>query len=145
MPESPDSSLVSFGPFTLDPAARKLWRGTERLALPSRAVDALAYLVAHRDRIVEKDEIIAAVWHDVAVTDDSLIHAVSVIRRALGDDPTQAAFVETIPRRGYRFVARVEVLEEVPQPRADTKAPRSWTPAIVAGCLTLCAFAAGGF
>jgi eukaryotic-like serine/threonine-protein kinase len=143
MPESRDSSLVSFGPFTLDPAARKLWRGTERLTLPSRAVDALAYLVAHRDRVVEKEEIIAAVWHDVAVTDDSLIHAVSVIRRALGDGPTQAAFVETIPRRGYRFVAQVEVPEEAPAHRARSKASRSWTPALVAASLTVSVFAGG--
>ena len=111
MPESRDFSPIRFGPFTLEPVARRLWRGTERLPLPSRSVDALAYLVAHRDRVVEKDEIIAAVWHDVAVTDDSLIHAVSVIRRALGDDPGHASFVETVPRRGYRFVAPVEVLE----------------------------------
>jgi DNA-binding winged helix-turn-helix (wHTH) protein/Tol biopolymer transport system component len=110
MPESRPSPLVRFGAYTLDPAARKLWRGAERLPLPSRAVDALAYLVAHCGRVVEKDEIIAAVWHDVAVTDDSLIHAVSVIRRALGDDPGQPSFVETVPRRGYRFVAPVEVV-----------------------------------
>jgi eukaryotic-like serine/threonine-protein kinase len=143
MPESRNSSLVRFGLFTLDPAARQLWRGTERLALPSRAVDALAYLVAHRDRVVEKDEIIAAVWHDVAVTDDSLIHAVSVIRRALGDGPSQAAFVETIPRRGYRFVAPVEVLDEVPEPPVSTNAPRSWTTALVGAALALAVFAGG--
>ena len=63
------------------------------------------------DRAVDRDEIIAAVWHDVAVTDDSLIHAVSVIRRALGDDPAHASFIETIPRRGYRFVGHVETVE----------------------------------
>src|SRR5687768_8261549 len=119
MPESRESSLrsaapalVRFGPFTLEPVRRTLWRDGERLPLPSRAIDALAYLIAHRDRVVEKEEIIAAVWHDVAVTDDSLIHAVSVIRRALGDDPGHASFVETVPRRGYRFVGPVEVLDE---------------------------------
>jgi DNA-binding winged helix-turn-helix (wHTH) protein/Tol biopolymer transport system component len=118
MPESRDSSAaarpgaVRFGPFTLEPAARRLWQGQERIPLPSRAIDALAYLITHRDRVVEKDEIIAAVWHDVAVTDDSLIHAVSVVRRALGDDPAHAAFVETVPRRGYRFVGEVEFLDQ---------------------------------
>ena len=142
MPESRDSSLTRFGPFTLDPAARKLWRGVEHLPLPSRAIDALAYLIAHRDRVVEKDEIIAAVWHDVAVTDDSLIHAVSVIRRALGDGPTQAAFVETIPRRGYRFVGQVEGLEEAFEAPVSRKA-RPWTAAFIAASLVLAA-AVGG-
>jgi DNA-binding winged helix-turn-helix (wHTH) protein/Tol biopolymer transport system component len=151
MPESRDSSPVRFGPFTLDPAARKLWRGAERLPLPSRAIDALAYLVAHRDRVVEKEEIIAAVWHDVAVTDDSLIHAVSVIRRALGDDPAHASFVETVPRRGYRFVGDVQVVDDArdvppvgelamapPIPAAQpasTRDRRRWTVALVAGLL----------
>ena len=63
----------------------------------------------NRHRVVEKDELIAAAWRDVAVTDDSLIHAISVIRRALGDDAAHASFIETIPRRGYRFMAAVEL------------------------------------
>jgi DNA-binding winged helix-turn-helix (wHTH) protein/Tol biopolymer transport system component len=123
MSESRDSSLgrpqarpigpatVKFGPFTLDLEGRKLRRGDEPIHLPSRAFAALAYPIEHRDRLVDREEIIAAVWHDVAVTDDSLIHAVSVIRRALGDDPSQASFIETIPRRGYRFVGTIESVE----------------------------------
>lgn len=122
MPES----RLRFGAFMLDPAARKLWRNGSAVPLPSRAVDALAYLVAHRDRAVEKDEVIAAVWRDVAVTDDSLIHAISVLRRTLGDDPARPSYIETIPRRGYRFVGPVEVvaerLEDVPA--ATPEAPR---------------------
>jgi DNA-binding winged helix-turn-helix (wHTH) protein/Tol biopolymer transport system component len=105
-------ATVRFGPFMLDLRARRLWRGAEPIQLPSRAVDALAYLITHRDRSVEKEEIIAAVWHDVAVTDDSLVHAVSVVRRALGDDPAHASFIATIPRRGYRFVGRIQATEE---------------------------------
>jgi DNA-binding winged helix-turn-helix (wHTH) protein/Tol biopolymer transport system component len=108
----PAPAGVTFGPFRLDFHARKLWRGAERIQLPARAVDALAYLIAHRDRMVDKDEIISVVWRDVAVTDDSLIHAVSVIRRVLGDDPVRASFIETIPRRGYRFIGRVEEVED---------------------------------
>lgn len=83
-------------------------RAGRAVALPARAVDALAYLIAHRDRIVEKDELIAAVWRDVAVTDDSLVHAISVVRRRLGDDATHASFIETVPRRGYRFVGAID-------------------------------------
>src|SRR5688572_5294370 len=124
MPESRDGSAlghpqagqtdlvrVKFGPFTLDLSDRKLRKGEEQVPLPSRAFDALAYLITHRNRALDRDEIIANVWHDVTVTDDSLIHAVSVLRRALGDDPVHASFIETIPRRGYRFVGHVETVE----------------------------------
>jgi eukaryotic-like serine/threonine-protein kinase len=112
-------SRVRFGPFTLDLHARKLWREGAPVPLSSRALEALAYLITHRDRTIDKDEIIAAVWHDVAVTDDSLTHAISVLRRAIGDDPAQASFIETVPRRGYRFVGRLETVEHVkPEPAA---------------------------
>jgi DNA-binding winged helix-turn-helix (wHTH) protein/Tol biopolymer transport system component len=107
-------AAVKFGAFTLDLQARRLLRNDTAVALPARAVDALAYLVVHRDRVVGKDEIIAAAWRDVAVTDDSLVHAISVIRRTLGDDPMHASFIETVPRRGYRFVGAVEVVTPAP-------------------------------
>jgi DNA-binding winged helix-turn-helix (wHTH) protein/Tol biopolymer transport system component len=107
-------SCVRFGAFTLDLVARKLWRDASVVPLPSRAVDALAYLVTNRHRAVEKDEVIAAVWRDVAVTDDSLTHAISVIRRTLGDDPTHPSYIETIPRRGYRFIGTVDLVDGPP-------------------------------
>src|SRR4029453_17399130 len=75
-----------FGPFTLDIGSRKLRREREEIALPSRALDTLALLVRHRDRIVEKDELIKAVWAGTFVSDDSLIHCVSVLRRVLRED-----------------------------------------------------------
>jgi eukaryotic-like serine/threonine-protein kinase len=109
--EATESPRLRFGAFTFDPVGRKLCREGVPVQLPSRAFDALAYLVANRDRIVEKDEITAAAWRDVAVTDDSLIHAISVIRRALNDDAAHASFIETIPRRGYRFIATVDAVE----------------------------------
>jgi DNA-binding winged helix-turn-helix (wHTH) protein len=112
-----------FGSFTLDLRARKLWRDSVLIPLPARAVDALVYLIAHRDRPVDKDEIIAAVWRDVAVTDDSLIHSVSVIRRALGDDPTHPSYIETIPRRGYRFVGSVEFVDPAREPASAAEQP----------------------
>jgi len=152
MPES----CVRFGPFTLDLDGRKLRRGEDVVALPARAFDALAYLVTHRDRAIDREEIIAAVWHDVAVTDDSLIHAVSVIRRVLGDDPSHPSFIETVPRRGYRFVGQVGTIEAAtPGPEAQPNVPPSpskarrrrmpawyWRPAMVAS-LILVVVAAG--
>src|SRR5690606_39919860 len=75
--------------------------------LPSRAFDTLVYLIEHRHRCVRKDEIIGTIWHDVVVTDDSLIHAISVLRRALGDERHQPKFIQTVPRRGYRLVGAI--------------------------------------
>ena len=126
----------AFGEFTVDMGASTLWRGDEIVPLPSRAFDALAYLLEHRDRLVPKDELVAAVWHDVVVTDDSLVHAVSVLRRALADDPHEPRYVQTVPRRGYRFIAEARVVGSpgappaaaAPQPGGAASAPNEAAP-----------------
>lgn len=146
-------SYVRFGAFTLDLLTPKLYRDGSVVPLPSRAVDALAYLVAHRHRAVGKDEVIAAVWKDVAVTDDSLTHAISVIRRTLGDDTTHPSYIETIPRRGYRFIGAVDAvvgpgeagsvaLAETAPSRTSGLTPArtarwSWPPVVAATVLLL--------
>jgi len=109
-----------FGEFTLDVESRTLRRADDNVPLPSRTFDVILYLVEHRDRLVQKNELVEAVWHDVVVTDDSLIHAISVLRRALADDPNQPRYVQTLPRRGYRFVAAVRVID-VPTQTAGTR------------------------
>ena len=104
-----------------------LWRdGRDEIPLPSRAFDTLVYLIEHRDRLVHKNELVEAVWHDVVVTDDSLIHAISVIRRALGDDPSEPRYVQTVPRRGYRFVAEVEPVTARLALTRTSPRPGSW-------------------
>jgi len=114
----------AFGEFRLDVESRQLWRdGDNDVQLPSRAFDALVYLVEHRDRLVQKNELVSAVWHDVVVTDDSLIHAISVVRRTLADDPSQPRFVQTVPRRGYRFVAPVHIMANNAVPTEAASAP----------------------
>jgi DNA-binding winged helix-turn-helix (wHTH) protein/Tol biopolymer transport system component len=100
----------ALGPFTVDVTAGKVTRGAESVVLPSRAFDTLVYLIEHRDRVVDKEELLTAVWGNVIVTDDSLIHAISVLRRCLADESSQRPLIETIPRRGYRFVCPVEIL-----------------------------------
>jgi len=125
MPENSPRVGFRLGVFTLDLRGRSLLRDNQAIVLPARAFDALVFLVTHRDRLVEKDEIVAAVWRDVAVTDDSLIHAVSVLRRALGDDPTRPAFIETVPRHGYRFIGPVEELVEPGQAQESTPNQRA--------------------
>src|SRR5690606_22670737 len=113
---APTAASFEFDDFTVDLGQRTLYRRGEPLPLPSRAFDTLVYLIEHRHRCVRKDEIIGTIWHDVVVTDDSLIHAISVLRRALGDERHQPKFIQTVPRRGYRFVA-------------DVKTPQAGVPA----------------
>jgi DNA-binding winged helix-turn-helix (wHTH) protein/Tol biopolymer transport system component len=134
----PRRRIYAFDDFRLDADAGALRRGETEIELPSRAFDALVYLIERRDRVVGKDEIIASIWHDVVVTDDSLIHAVSVLRRELGDDRNDPKYIKTIPRRGYRFVCGVTVVEpkvetdiEAAQPAENVKL--LWRGAAIAG------------
>ena len=96
-------SRYTFDAFELDSQARRLTRGGEVVALPERHFDVLLQLVAHPGTVLSKDALVEAAWRDVAVTDNSLEQAVSALRRALGSQ----AYVETVPRRGYRFTAPV--------------------------------------
>lgn len=103
-----------FDDYTVDTVARRLLKGDEAVSLPSRVFDVLVFLVENRRRPVPKDEIIAAIWKGVVVTDDSLIHAISVLHRTFSDERYDPKYIETIPRRGYRFIGAVETLVESP-------------------------------
>lgn len=97
----------TFGPFLLDLGSRQLRRNDEPVLLNARAFDTLVVLIEHHDRVVEKDELMKAVWPNSFVSDDSLTQSVFALRRALGDDSTQPHFIATVPRRGYRFISPV--------------------------------------
>jgi DNA-binding winged helix-turn-helix (wHTH) protein/tetratricopeptide (TPR) repeat protein len=123
-----------FGPFVLDAAAYRLLRDGKPVALSPKIVDVLLYLVARQSTLVSKDELFSALWPDVAVTDNALTQAVSELRQALGDDASKPKYIQTVARRGYRFVADVETLAPAapkaePVPAADT-APADRVPAI---------------
>jgi DNA-binding winged helix-turn-helix (wHTH) protein/Tol biopolymer transport system component len=104
------ASRYAFGPVLVDVASRQIWRDGRNTSVPARAFDALVYLLAHADRTVTKEELIDAVWIDVSVSEDSLVHSISVLRRALGDDSTHPNLIVTVPRRGYRFTGAVRAL-----------------------------------
>ncbi len=111
---SPSASRFEFATFSIDLRDHKLRQGHDVVALPARAFDTLAYLVAHPGRPIDKNEIIAVAWRGIAVTDASLVHAISVLRRALGDDSIQPSLIETIPRFGYRFIGTVKAVVDPP-------------------------------
>ena len=93
-----------FGRFRLNPQARELFDGAERVNLPVSTIDSLIYLIEHRDRPVGRDELAAAVWGRVDVSEVSLSHAIMRLRRLLGDTGNEQRVIRTVPRLGYRWV-----------------------------------------
>src|SRR5687768_17245790 len=99
---------VAFGSFQLDPADARLLRDGRPVPLTPKAFDVLHFLVQRPDRLVTKEELLSAVWPDVIVTDASIKVCVREIRKALGDESKTPQYVETVHRRGYRFIAPVQ-------------------------------------
>jgi DNA-binding winged helix-turn-helix (wHTH) protein/tetratricopeptide (TPR) repeat protein len=113
-----------FGDFRLLPASRELWRGADAVVAPRRVFDCLAYLIEHRDRAVGRDELVAAVWGRVDVSDVQLGQIVVRARRAVDDDGVAQQRIRTIQGFGYRWIAETEVGEvsrlEPPVPPPST-------------------------
>jgi len=99
-----------FGPFLLDRANQTVRRGQTEIRLAPRAFAVLLHLVEHAGQLVTKIELFDAVWQGTAVGDAALTFSIGEVRRALGDEAKAARYVETIHRRGYRFIADVQVV-----------------------------------
>ena len=115
--------MKEFPPFRLDISNQCLWRRgdrerDERILLTPKAFAVLRYLVEHAGRLVTQDELLDAVWPDTFVQPEVLKYQIADIRSALGDRPKNPLFIETLPRRGYQFVAAVRETEP-----AETFAP----------------------
>src|SRR5262245_41470477 len=104
------------------------WCGERRLELTPRAFAVLRHLVEHRERLVTKEDLLAAVWRGVAVSDAALSTCIRDLRRALGDSSEAPRYIRTVHRRGFRFVGPIAGRPgSSPSPRAGTDAhgPRS--------------------
>jgi DNA-binding winged helix-turn-helix (wHTH) protein/Flp pilus assembly protein TadD len=104
----PTAASYKFGPFVVDGGAYRLIRDGTSVPLSPKIIDLLLFLAARPSVLVSKDELFRALWPDVAVTDNALTQAVSELRQALGDDPANPKYVQTVARRGYRFISPVE-------------------------------------
>src|SRR6266850_4249572 len=93
-----------FGPFNIDTLNRQLLRDGEVVPLKAKAVDTLLLLIEGRGDVVEKDDLMKSLWPDSYVEEANLTQYIYTLRKALGE----GNYIETIPRRGYRFVAEVE-------------------------------------
>src|SRR5262245_806854 len=96
-----------FGPFRLNASQRILERDGERLQLTPKAIDTLVFLVENSGRVVTKDELIRAVWPGVNVVESGLTRNISALRKVLEDGSAEGSYIETIPKRGYRFLSEV--------------------------------------
>lgn len=99
--------MKSFRTFRLDTANHLLWRDGDRVHLAPKAFDMLAYLVQHAGQVVTQGEMLEALWPETYINPEVLRKYILEIRKALGDSPNNPEFIETLPKRGYRFVAPV--------------------------------------
>ena len=121
-----------FGPFEYDTEQRLVFRAGETVQLEPKAIDTLHVLIERRGRVVEKADLIKLVWPDTVVEDVGLARNVSLLRKVLGDEGAARPYIETIPRRGYRFAAA----DSPPPAPAPTHRPR-WLPACLVAIISL--------
>lgn len=113
--------FYEFGPYRIDSAERLLLRDGQVIPMTPKVFDTLLVFVENNCRILGKDEAMKMVWPDTTVEEANLTRNVSVLRKALGETPDQKQYIETIPWRGYRFVASVrEVWDEIEEERSAT-------------------------
>src|ERR1700692_831972 len=131
MPRDPNA-IWQFGPFCLDPQQRVLLRDGKPIALTSKAFEILNLLVENHGRALSKEEMMREVWPDSFVDESNLTQHIFHLRKMLGDTREGRAYIDTLPRHGYRFVAAVQ---QLPATRAEAAAPAADTseaPAAVA-------------
>ena len=118
--------LYEFGPYRVDSVERLLLRGGETIPLTPKAIDTLLALLANPGRVVERDELIKTVWPDTFVEDGALARNISALRKAFDEGSEDSRYIETIPKRGYRFIAPIKDVAELPaaQPPAPVRADR---------------------
>src|ERR1700741_1843445 len=100
--------MKAFGSFRLDTSDQCLWREDVRIALTPKVFAVLRHLVDHPGRLVTQEELLEAIWPETYVQPEILRKYILELRKVLGDDPKSPRFIETLPKRGYRFIASLE-------------------------------------
>ncbi len=115
------NDFYDFSGFRLDGQKRRLWRGDEVVALTPKEFEVLFFLVKRAGQVVEKEELLDAIWTDVYVEETTLARNVSWLRQKLSAASGGAKLIETIPKRGYRFLPEVTRSENAPVVRVEEK------------------------
>ena len=106
------TAFYNFGSFRLSAHERSLLNHGEPVRLAGKTYETLLHLVRNRDRVVEKDELMDALWPDSDVNENNLNQSISALRRILGERVGDQRYIKTVPGRGYRFIADVIELQE---------------------------------
>jgi DNA-binding winged helix-turn-helix (wHTH) protein/TolB-like protein len=115
--------ILEFGPFRLEPAEALLTRDGAPVSIPPKVFDLLVYLVTHAGSLVEKEELLKALWPDSFVEEANLTVNIAALRRALGAQPDGSAWIETVPKRGYRFLGSITKVADPPEAAVSEPAP----------------------
>lgn len=116
----------AFGPYAVDTERLEFFEGGEAIQLQPQVFALLVHLIENRERVVTKDEVIAAVWDGRIVSDGTLNARINSLRAAVGDDGKRQEVIRTLPRRGFRFVAELADEPEAPSsPSSAASDPQS--------------------
>jgi TolB-like protein/DNA-binding winged helix-turn-helix (wHTH) protein len=105
-----DSGQYEFGAYRLDAQGRMLFKEGNHVALPPKVAELLVALVQAAGRVLTREQLLRSLWPDTVVEEGSLTSHISMLRKALGEGPRGQDFIETLPKRGYRFVAPVKLV-----------------------------------
>ncbi|HZS55692.1 MAG TPA: winged helix-turn-helix domain-containing protein [Bryobacteraceae bacterium] len=129
-------TAYEFGPFRLEVDQRRLWKEREQVALPPKVFDTLTILVENGGRLVAKSELMARLWPGTAVEEVNLARNISDLRKLLGEGLRGAHYIETVPKKGYRWVAEVRVVS-ADAVRSPVIRRRPWIWAAVASAAAI--------
>jgi len=140
--ECPTATTLRIGDWCVDPASGQISRNGTVARLEARTMRLLLCLAQRAGEVVSIDDLLNQVWSDVTVSQDSVYQAVASLRRLLGDDPKQPSYIATVPRMGYRMVARVGPWEDERKMEPTTTRMQAfkWAGGAALGLLLLVGF-----
>ncbi|MEO8071805.1 MAG: winged helix-turn-helix domain-containing protein [Acidobacteriota bacterium] len=113
-------NIFEFGDVRVEPSKFKIWKAGAELALEPKTFQVLLFLLENRGRLVEKNELLDAVWQDTFVTENAMTREIAKLRKALGDDAKETKYIQTVHTRGYRFIAEVREIAETQAGEAES-------------------------
>ena len=116
-------------PWRVDWTNECVWRGDEMVLLPPKAFAVLRLLMAQAGQLVTKEALLQAVWQETVVSEAVLTNCIGVVRKALRDTPQAPRFIQTVHRRGYRFIGHLPTVAPSPLPPSPLSPPRAAPPA----------------
>src|SRR5712692_9663805 len=140
--ETPKRNGFVAGEWTVAPSRNLLVRGHEQVRVEPRVMDVLVHLAERAGEVVSKEELVERVWEGRYVSDDVLTVTIYSLRKALGDDARRPRYLETVSRRGYRWIAPTKSATiATARPEVRQSRPAAWRN--VAAAVALALFAAG--